>query len=95
MPVISQVSLLVALLKEAKLFKRHNHKNTDDDGTFSCFGRFCGLECSIVCGGPPRRKKTRQGIRSHSMDNLRSSLRSRFRLTKWKRVGNKRGVGLI
>ncbi|KAJ6988730.1 hypothetical protein NC653_021605 [Populus alba x Populus x berolinensis] len=58
--------------KESRIVKRHNRRHSaDDDGTFTCFGRFCGLECSIVCGGPPRRKTDGKRNRSYSMDNLR------------------------
>ncbi|KAJ6903723.1 hypothetical protein NC651_021031 [Populus alba x Populus x berolinensis] len=58
--------------KESRIVKRHNRRHSaDDDGTFTCFGRFCGLECSIVCGGPPRKKTDGKRNRSYSMDNLR------------------------
>jgi hypothetical protein len=58
--------------KESKIVKQHSRRHSaDDDGTFTCFGRFCGLECSIVCGGPPRRKTDGKRNRSYSMDNLR------------------------
>lgn len=49
----------------------HARRHTGDHGSFSCFGRICGLECSIVCGGSSMRKKKGGGPdRSHSMDNL-------------------------
>ncbi|XP_002528347.2 uncharacterized protein LOC8265724 [Ricinus communis] len=46
---------------------RHNRRCSDGDGAFSCFGTFCGMECSIVCGGgSSNRKRTGRIKRSPS-----------------------------
>ncbi|OIW13127.1 hypothetical protein TanjilG_32108 [Lupinus angustifolius] len=45
---------------KSKSSSRHIRRNTDGGaGLFSCFSNICGVECSIVCGGPKPNKNQR------------------------------------
>ncbi|KAJ4840272.1 hypothetical protein Tsubulata_024968 [Turnera subulata] len=53
---------------------RRSSELDDDEGAFTCIGRICGLECSIVCGGGSasgRKKPSAPASRrSRSVDSL-------------------------
>ncbi|KAE9589776.1 hypothetical protein Lal_00021614 [Lupinus albus] len=52
---------------KTKSSSRHTRRHTDGEaGLFSCFSNICGVECSIVCGGPKAKKNQRR--RSPSSD---------------------------
>ncbi|CAL0321165.1 unnamed protein product [Lupinus luteus] len=52
---------------KTKSSSRHTRRHTDGEaGLFSCFSNICGVECSIVCGGPKVKKNQRR--RSPSSD---------------------------
>ncbi|KAE9612117.1 hypothetical protein Lal_00022250 [Lupinus albus] len=45
---------------KSKSSSRHTRRKTDGGaGLFSCFSNICGVECSIVCGGPKPNKNQR------------------------------------
>ncbi|CAL0316742.1 unnamed protein product [Lupinus luteus] len=47
---------------KSKSSSRHTRRKTDGGaGLFSCFSNICGVECSIVCGGPkPNKNQNRR-----------------------------------
>ncbi|OIW01767.1 hypothetical protein TanjilG_03905 [Lupinus angustifolius] len=68
-PVIdrSEMTSYPTSSSKTKSSSRHTRRHTDGEaGLFSCFSNICGVECSVVCGGPKAKKNQRR--RSPSSD---------------------------
>ncbi|KAL2348076.1 hypothetical protein Fmac_002076 [Flemingia macrophylla] len=75
-PTSSKTSTKASTKTSAKS-SHHSRRHTDGgsgSGLFSCFSNICGVECSIVCGGDPKRKKKLRRRAAFAEDNNTSSL---------------------
>ncbi|KAK7268695.1 hypothetical protein RIF29_21401 [Crotalaria pallida] len=71
-PVIDrgEASSFPSSSSKSKSVSRHSRRHTDGGaGLFSCFSKICGVECSIVCGGPKDKKNQRRRTPSASANN--------------------------